>query len=72
MGLPISARAALSDEQLAALAREIEPLASLADVIRWGLARRPEAIIAAVVIQDEYSHDVVIPWEGTYLVFDTT
>jgi hypothetical protein len=30
-------------------------------------------MIARVVIQDEYTHDVVLPYdEGVYLVYDTT
>lgn len=51
----------------AALAR----LITLHDVILWGL--EADRIIAEVVIQDEFTHDVVMPWtRGRYLVFDTT
>lgn len=47
-------------------------LATLADVVRWGLAQAPPEMIADVIVQDEYSHDIVLPWRGRYLVFDTT
>ena len=56
--------------QLALMGR---PLATLADVIRWGLSRSPERTVVDVVVQDEYTHDVVMDWDdGRYLVFDTT
>jgi hypothetical protein len=29
--------------------------------------------VERVVVQDEYTHDVVLPWEdGVYLAYDTT
>ena len=46
-------------------------LATLEEVLRVGFAQRWE--LADVVVQDEYTHDVII--EGpppAYLVFDTT
>jgi hypothetical protein len=46
-------------------------LRTLGDVLDWARAQglgRPE-----VVTQDEYTHDVVLPWrDGRWLVFDTT
>ncbi len=46
---------------------------TLEDVVRWGLGQRPARLVEQVVIQDEYTHDVVIPFaEGVYLVYDTT
>ena len=46
---------------------------TLEDVIRWALAQKPERMVERVVVQDEYTHDVVIPWaDGVYLVYDTT
>jgi hypothetical protein len=46
--------------------------AMLEDVVRWGYSRSPRSSID-VVVQDEFSHDVVLSWEGgRYLVFDTT
>lgn len=66
-------RAGLSSAQRAALERELAPLTTLQDVVRWAFARTPPRDVAEVVVQDEFTHDVVLPWEnGRYLVFDTT
>jgi hypothetical protein len=66
-------RVGLGAEQLARLRAELGAPATLAEVLRWGFAARPPREVAAVVVQDEYTHDVVLPWQdGLYLVFDTT
>jgi short subunit fatty acids transporter len=45
---------------------------TLEDVVRWGLGLAPPVMIADVVVQDEYTHDVVVPVAAAYLVYDTT
>lgn len=46
---------------------------TMEDVVRWGLAMKPPRLVAQVVVQDEYTHDVVIPFsDEVYLVYDTT
>ncbi len=63
----------LKTEQRETLERSVLRLGSLQEVVRWGFSLEPPSDVAAVVIQDEFSHDVVMPWrDGTYLVFDTT
>jgi hypothetical protein len=48
-------------------------LRTLEELTRWGAAQSPPRTITDVVIQDEYTHDVVMPYDATtYLVFDTT
>jgi len=48
-------------------------LRSLQEVVRWGFAQKPPRDVAEVVVQDEFCHDVVLPWRGEiYLAFDTT
>lgn len=65
--------ATLSEPQAHKLVREVQGLETLEQVIAWGLALPTERIILEVVVQDEYTHDVVIEWElGLHLVFDTT
>lgn len=55
------------------LAARLAGQQTLEDVVRWGLSRTPPRLIARVVVQDEYTHDVVLPWEeGVYLAYDTT
>ena len=46
---------------------------TLEDVVRWGLSQTPIVVVSDVVVQDEYTHDVVIAHpHGAWLVYDTT
>jgi hypothetical protein len=61
----------------AAIHAEIERVVSnqrtLEDVVRWGLAQAPPALVSRVVVQDEFTHDVVVRHPlGWYIVYDTT
>lgn len=70
---PVANHAGLSAERLAALAQAVARLATLQEVVRWGFAHRPAREIVEVIVQDEYSHDVIMTGgDGLYLVFDTT
>ena len=66
-------RAALSPAQLADLQREVAPLRTLWDLLDWARGHEPPVRSPQIVTQDEYTHDVLIPY-GTsrYLDFDTT
>ena len=58
---------------MAALSLEVAPLATLQDVLRWAFACSPPRELVDVVIQDEFSHDVVLTGpDDLYLSFDTT
>ena len=70
--LPITVRTELPATLLDRLARELGGRRMLQDVIQWAFSQNRPSDVAEVVEQDEYSHDVVIPWRGQYLVFDTT
>jgi len=64
-GLPVA--------RAAAIERDLSGLNCLADVVRWGVQATPERSIINVVVQDEYTHDVVVDYgDGIFLVFDTT
>ena len=53
----------------AALAHHV----TLADVLRWAREQVPPRAVAEIITQDEYTHDVVMPFEGEYfLAFDAT
>jgi hypothetical protein len=42
-------------------------------VLAWGRSFTPPRRVEDVLTQDEYTHDVVFPWDGgRYLVYDTT
>jgi hypothetical protein len=48
----------------------------LADVLAWA-ATKPKAdvhpqTVAEVVTQDEFTHDIIVPYRGVFLVYDTT
>ena len=57
-----------------ALPKLLLKLGTLAHVLPWGIAQRPQWVVADVVIQDEYTHDVLLCAEGTSqtLVLDCT
>jgi hypothetical protein len=69
----LDGRGLLTPQQQALIEREVLPLGSLQEVLRWSFAQTPPAPGADVVVQDEFSHDVVMQWhQGQFLVFDTT
>lgn len=50
---------------------------SFLDVLNWAKAQPPGTllpqVVAEVVTQDEYTHDVIVPWrDGLVLVYDTS
>lgn len=48
-------------------------LATLEDVLRFGCAQRPAWELADVIVQDEFTHDVIVEGPApAFLVFDTT
>ena len=70
-------RANLSAEQLTAIERELSGQQNLNDVMKWALAHPPgtfaRAVVAGVVVQDEFTRDVIVPWrDNLVLVYDTT
>jgi hypothetical protein len=71
--MEVDDRAGLPSREARALARELGGLGSLHALVRWGLGRDPQLVVADVVVQDEFTHDVVMPYrDGLFLVFDTT
>jgi len=45
---------------------------TLADLLRWANGQRPAVQVLAIVTQDEFTHDVVLPLGAAFLSFDTT
>jgi hypothetical protein len=55
------------------LQREVAAYPTLAGVVPWALRQVPPAEFVAVVVQDEFTHDVVVRVApDLYAVFDTT
>ena len=56
-----------------ALLREAQDLQTLEHAFRWALARQPRLMPDDVIMQDEYTHDVLFRAAGErYVVFDAT
>ena len=67
----------LSAEQLAEVVRELSGQQNLGDVMKWALTHPPgvftRTVVAGVVVQDEFTHDVIVPWrDNLVLIYDTT
>jgi hypothetical protein len=45
---------------------------TLADLLIWSRRQSPPVHVAEIVTQDEYTHDVVLPYASNCLSFDTT
>jgi hypothetical protein len=75
--MQVTNRANLSSEQLAQIESEFGAHRTLTEILNWGL-RQPAGsvhpqIISDVIVQDEYSHDVIVPWrDGLVVVYGTT
>ena len=70
-------RTTLATGQFIELESDVSKHKTLKDVLLWGYQQSKGTmhphIIADIVIQDEYSHDVIVPWkEGIVLVYGTT
>jgi hypothetical protein len=67
----------LIPETVAGIAGELSAHENLADVMRWAFSHPGgtfiPSIVAEVIVQDEFTHDVIVPWrDGLVLVYDTT
>lgn len=70
----ITTRAAepVEQELLAEIGETFRDCHTLADLLAWARQQAPPVRIAEIITQDEYTHDVVVPYGSTYLSFDTT
>ena len=63
----------ISDRDLSRFRLAMRELRVLASVLDWLRAQDPPRAVAEIVTQDEYTHDVIVPWsERLVLVFDAT
>jgi hypothetical protein len=63
-------RAQVDAATLAEIETAVGRQRSLQEVVRDAFARGQT--ISEVIVQDEFTHDVVVPWRDLYLVYDTT
>lgn len=60
-------------EELVARAEPATRLDTLEAILRFGFAQRPAWDVADVIVQDEFTHDVIVAGLApAFLVFDTT
>jgi hypothetical protein len=45
---------------------------TLGDLLRWASRQSPRSQIAEIITQDEFTHDIVLPFEGTFLSFEAS
>jgi hypothetical protein len=61
------------DPRVVARAQAATRLDSLEQLLRFGFAQRPAWELVDVIVQDEFTHDVVLAGPApAFLVFDTT
>ncbi|MGE5144742.1 MAG: hypothetical protein ACM3OA_15015 [Acidobacteriota bacterium] len=70
--IPLIDYARLEPGELDALASAIDTQTTLEQAIEWARAVAPPRSVESVLTQDEYTHDVLIPYGNRYLVYDTS
>lgn len=66
----------LSSSEFESISEEIDNHAALNQILVWAAAKpkgevHPQ-IVAEVITQDEFTHDVIVPYRSVYLVYGTT
>ena len=66
----------LSENEFAELESELAKHKTLGQVLAWAsLPPKTDFLprtVAEVITQDEFTHDVIIPYKNLFLVYDTT
>jgi len=69
-------RANMPEKEFAELENELAKHKTLGQVLTWAAAKPKGVflpqIVSEVITQDEFTHDVVIPYKDLFLVYDTT
>lgn len=72
----ITKLANLSENEFAELETELAKHKTLGQVLVWANSQPKEYFlpqtVAEVVTQDEFTHDVIVPYKDLFLVYDTT
>ena len=74
--MKITNLANLSEEEFATIENELAKHKTLGQVLAWAHSKSKTdflpQIVADVITQDEFTHDVVVPYKNLFLVYDTT
>lgn len=72
-GIPVENRARMKRRAFNALAASLRGQRSLRIALPWLLSHDPPLAPSAAVAQDEYTHDIVVPYaKGLFLTYDST
>ncbi len=74
--MKITNLANLSDEDFAEIEKELLKHKTLGRVLSWANTKSKgdflPQIVAEVITQDEFTHDIIVPYKNLFLVYDTT
>lgn len=66
----------LPDDEFAELENNLAKHKTLGQVLNWASGKSKSEflpqIVAEVITQDEFTHDVIVPYKNLFLVYDTT
>jgi hypothetical protein len=63
----------VADRDLGRLRLALRDLRTLGGALEWLRAQEPPRSVRDIVTQDEYTHDLIVPWDDRLtLVFDAT
>ena len=69
----VEAAGDIPNRELSRFRIALRDLRTLGPVLEWLRAQDPPRIVREIITQDEYTHDVIVPWgERLVLVFDAT
>ena len=67
---------ALSNSEFEAIATEVGLHSGLNQVLAWAASKPTDEVhpqyVAEVITQDEFTHDVIVPYRNLFLAYDTT
>ena len=72
MSVPLFDHAQLTPGERDTLARAIAGHTTLEQALEWARTRTPPRGVESVLTQDEYTHDVLIPYGTRWLAYDTS
>ncbi len=68
--------AKLSEKEFSEIENELINHKTLGQVLTWATAKPKHEfspqIVAEVITQDEFTHDIIVPYKDLFLVYDTT
>ena len=71
--IAVDAAGEIPERELSRFRLALRDLRTLGPVLEWLRAQDPPRAPREIVTQDEYTHDVIVPWsDRLVLVFDTT